>query len=173
MKKIVTLGLAALVAGSLFPAGATAGKPKQQKVSGSVALPAPFTDGVGCFSGVHRRMAIVTQEQVNGVVGYHFDLDPATIGKPFVLEVTGGQGDVDLDITFYYEFGTIEDVVGDPQGAGAPVSYSFDERSPGGESGVIPKGDYTKAIVCLYGGTNGAGAGASFDYVAGKGVKLP
>ena len=173
MKKIVTLGLAGLLAGSLIPGSATAGKPKQQKVSGSIALPAPYTDDTGCFAGLHRRFAIVTQEQVNGVVGYHFDLEPATIGKPFVLEVTGGQGDVDLDILYYYEFGTIEDVVSDPLAAGAPVSYGFQTREPGGESGIIPKGDYTKAIVCVYGGQQGAGAAATFDYTAGKGVKLP
>ena len=173
MKKIVTLGAAALLAGSLFPGSATAAKPKQQQVSGSIALPAPFTDDTGCFAGLQRRVAILTQEQVNGVVGYHFDIDPATIGKPFVLEPTGGQGDVDLDITFYYEFGTVEDVTGDPQNAGSPVNMSFATREPGGESGVIPKGDWTKAIVCVYGGAQGAGAAATFDYVAGKGVKLP
>lgn len=173
MKKIVTLGAVALLAGSLLPGSATAAKPKQQQVSGSVALPAPFTDDTGCFAGLQRRVAILTQEQVNGVVGYHFDVDPSTIGKPFVLEATGGQGDVDLDITFYYEFGTVEDVTGDPQNAGSPVNTSFASREPGGESGVIPKGDYTKAIVCVYGGQQGAGAAATFDYVAGKGVKLP
>ena len=173
MKKIVTLGLTALLAGSLLPSSATAAKAKQQKVSGSIALPAPFTDNTGCYAGLHRRFAIVTQEQVNGVIGYHFDLDPATLGKPFVLEATGGQGTVDLDIVFYYEFGTIEDVVGDPLNAGAPVSTSFNTREPGGESGIVPKGEYTKAIVCMYGGDMGAGAGATFEYTAGKGVKLP
>lgn len=173
MKKAVTIAMGALLAASLVPGSATAGKPKQQQVSGSIALPAPFTDDTGCFAGLHRRFAILTQEQVNGVIGYHFDVDPATIGKPFVLEVTGGQGDVDLDITFYYEFGTVEDVTGDPQGAGSPVNTSFATREPGGESGVIPKGDYTKAIVCVYGGQQGAGAAATFDYLAGKGVKLP
>lgn len=173
MKKIVTLGLAGLLAGSLIPGSATAAKPKQQKVSGSVALPAPYTDDTGCYAGIHRRMAILSQEQVNGVVGYHFDVDPSTIGKPFVLEVTGGQGDVDLDITYYYEFGTVDDITGDPVNAGAPLSYSFGTREPGGESGVIPKGDWTKAIVCVYGGQQGGGAAATFDYTAGKGVKLP
>lgn len=171
MRKLVSLALGGLVAAALVP-NATAAAPKQQKVSGSIALPAPFTDNSGCFAGLHRRFAIVTQEQVNGVVGFHFDVDPATIGKPFVLEPTGGAGTVDLDILFYYEFGTIEDVVTDPTAAGAPVSAGFQTREPGGESGVIPKGDYTKAIVCMYGGDQGAGAGATFDYVAGKGVKV-
>ena len=173
MKKIATIAMGALLAGSLVPGSATAAKAKQQQVSGTIALPAPFTDDTGCFAGLQRRVAILTQEQVNGVVGYHFDVDPATIGKPFVLEVTGGQGDVDLDITFYYEFGTVDDVTGDPTNAGSPVSASFGTREPGGESGVIPKGDYTKAIVCVYGGQQGAGAAATFDYTAGKGVKLP
>lgn len=172
MKRLVTLALGGLLAASLVP-NATAAAPKQQKVSGSVALPAPFTDNTGCFAGLHRRFAIVTQEQVNGVLGYHFDLDPATLGKPFVLEVTGGQGAVDMDINFYYEFGTVEDVVSDPQGAGAPVSTSYATREPGGESGIVPKGEYTKAIVCVYGGDQGAGAAATFEYTAGKGVKLP
>ena len=173
MKKLTAVALAGLVAASLATTSATAAKPKQQKVSGSVALPAPYTDDSGCFAGLHRRFAIVTQEQVNGILGYHFDLDPATLGKPFVLEPTGGQGDVDLDILFYYEFGTVEDVVGDPQGAGAPVSYGYQTREVGGESGTVPKGDYTKAIVCMYGGQQGGGAAANFEYTAGKGVKLP
>ncbi|HEX2057719.1 MAG TPA: hypothetical protein VHI71_05045 [Actinomycetota bacterium] len=173
MKKLTAVAVAGLLAGSLVTTNATAAKPKQQKVSGSIALPAPFTDDSGCFAGLHRRMAILTQEQVNGIVGYHFDLEPATLGKPFVLEVTGGQGNVDMDILFYYEFGTPEDVVNDPQGAGAPVSYGYQTREVGGESGTVPKGDYTKAIVCVYGGQQGAGAAASFEYTAGKGVKLP
>ncbi len=167
MKKVIALGLAALVAGSLVPASATAGKPKQQKVEGKIAMMAPYA-GSGlatCYAGLHRRIAILSQEQVNGVVGYHFDVEPATIGKPFVLEVTGGQGGVDLDITFYTEFGTPEQAT-DP--SYAPPNYSFEERAAGGESGIIPKGDWTKAIVCMH-----TGAGASFTYTAGKGVKLP
>jgi hypothetical protein len=171
MKKIAVLALGGLVAASFVP-NATAAAPKQQQVSGSVALPAPYTDNTGCYAGLQRRVAIVTQEQVNGVIGYHFDVDPATIGKPFVLEVTGGQGTVDLDINFYYEFGTVDDVAGDPLNAGSPVNTGFNTREAGGESGVIPKGDYTKAIVCMYGGDLGAGAAATFEYTAGKGVKV-
>lgn len=171
MKKVTTLALAGLLAASLVP-NASAAQSKQE-VSGSVALPAPYTDNTGCYAGLHRRMAVVTQEQVNGVIGYHFDLDKATIGKPFVLTPTGGQGTVDLDIYFYYEFGTIEDVAGDPLNAGAPVTISFNTREAGGESGIIPKGPFTKVIVCMYGHQEHAGAGATFDYVAGKGVKLP
>ncbi|MDQ3957264.1 MAG: hypothetical protein M3273_02960 [Actinomycetota bacterium] len=168
---MTTLALAGLLAASLLP-NASAAPPKQE-VSGSVALPAPYTDNSGCYAGLHRRMAILTQERVNGVIGFHFDIDPSTLGKPFVMEPTGGQGDVDLDIYFYQKFGTVEDVVGDPLNAGAPVTVQFNTREPGGESGIVPKGDFTKVIVCMYGGDMGAGAGATFDYEAGKGVKLP
>ena len=172
MKKLAALALGGLVAASLVP-NATAAAPKQQKVSGSVALPAPYTDNTGCYAGLQRRLAILTQEQVNGGIGYHFDVDPATIGKPFVLEVTGGQGSyVDLDINFYYEFGTPEDVAGDPLNAGSPINTGFNTREEGGESGVIPKGGYPQAIVCMYGGDLGAGAAATFEYTAGKGVKV-
>jgi hypothetical protein len=103
---------------------------------------------------------------VNGIVGFEFDVDPATIGKPFVLEVTGGQGDVDLDITYYTEFGTTEQALDRTH---APTNHSFEAREAGGESGVIPKGvEWTKAIVCMH-----TGAEATFTYTAGKGVKLP
>ncbi len=166
MKKVITLGLAALVAGSLVPASATAGKPKQQKVEGKIAMMAPYA-GSGlatCYAGLHRRTAILSQERVNGVVGYHFDVEPATIGKPFVLEVTGGQGGVDLDITFYTEFGTVEQAT---DTAYAPSNYGYETRAAGGEAGTVPEG-MTKAIVCMH-----TGAGATFTYTAGKGVKLP
>ncbi|MFN2587909.1 MAG: hypothetical protein ABR613_07315 [Actinomycetota bacterium] len=171
MRKLAALALGGLVAASLV-ANATAAAPKQQKVSGSLAFSAPYTDNSGCYAGLHRRIAILSQEMVNGDIGYHFDLEPATLGKPFVLKPTGGQGHVDLDIYFYNKFGTPEDVVGDPLNAGAPVAVSFNTREAGGESGIVPKGDFTKVIVCMYGGALGAGAGATFDYVAGKGVKV-
>jgi hypothetical protein len=170
MKRATILALGGLLAASLVPnAGAAA--PKRQEVSGSIAISAPYADNSGCYAGLHRRFAIATQEQVNGILGYHFDLEPGTMGKPFVLEPTGGQGHVDLDIYFYYKFGTIQDVVSDPLNAGAPVTVSFNTREAGGESGIVPKGEFTKVIVCMYGGDQGAGAGATFDYVAGKGVK--
>jgi hypothetical protein len=167
VKKLVGLGTAALLAVSMVSAP-THAAPKQQVVEGDIAMMAPFYGDqlATCYSGAHRRMAVLTQEQVNGVVGYSFDVDPATIGKPFVLEATGGQGGVDLDITFYTEFGTAEQAT---DTAFAPTNYSFETRGAGGESGVIPKGvEWTKAIVCMH-----TGAGATFTYTAGKGVKLP
>lgn len=171
MKKIAGLLGAALLAGSLIPS-AIAAPPPTQTEEGAIALPAPFTDNSGCFAGLQRRVAILSMEQVNGVIGFNFDVDPKTWNKNFVLEPTGGAGDVDLDIYFYQEFGTVDDVAGDPVGAGAPVAVSFNTREPGGESGKVPV-DFNKVIVCMYGGDGGAGAGATFLYEAGKGVKLP
>ena len=162
MKKLVSLATSLVAAAALVTAPGAVAAPKQQTVEGSVALRAPFTDLASCYAGLHRRMAVVSQEQVNGVVGYHFDLDPATINKPFKLEVTGGQGAVDLDITFYSEFGTVEQATDTSY---APYNVSFGEREPGGEKGIVPK-ETAKAIVCMF-----DGAGASFKYTAGKGVK--
>ncbi len=162
MKKLIAIAASLLATGALITAPGAVAAPKQQKVDGSVAMRAPFTDLVSCYAGLHRRMAVLTQEQVNGVVGYHFDLDPATINKPFKLEVTGGQGAVDLDITFYSEFGTPEQATDTGY---APYNVSFDERAPGGEKGIVPK-ETAKAIVCMY-----DGVGATFTYTAGKGVK--
>jgi len=171
MKKIMAAAVTSLLVLALVP-GALAASKKQQKVEGMIALPAPFVDDSGCFAGLHRRTAIVTQENSSGLIGYNFDVDKKTWGKPFVLEASGGAGHVDLDIYFYQEFGTIEDVVSDPGGAGAPASVQFNTREAGGEAGIVPK-KYNKVIICMYGGQLGAGFGANFVYTAGKGVKVP
>ncbi|MFN2588755.1 MAG: hypothetical protein ABR613_11655 [Actinomycetota bacterium] len=165
MKKLTTLVALGLVASTALSGAAVAGKKKgvRQDVSGTIAMQAPPSDATsnpnGCYSGVHRRIAIVSQEQVNGVVGFHFDVDPATWGKKFRL--TPGSA-VDIDITFYTEFGSVEQAT-DP--AYAPANMGFEERDNEGESGVVPA-DMTKAIVCMKTGQN-----AAFTYSAGAGVK--
>ena len=170
MKKALTVALAGLIAASLF-APASAGAAKKQEVEGTVVAPLPYTDDSGCYAGIHRRMAIVTQEMVNGVGGYHFDVDPATYNGKFKLDVTASAaGDADLDIYFYQKFGTVEDVAGDPLNAGSPITVQFNTREPGGEAGIVPP-DTTKVIVCMYGGQQGAAAGASFAYEAVAPVK--
>jgi hypothetical protein len=173
MRKTIALVTAGMLVLSLGPGSAAAQKKKkkkkpsvEQKVEGTVALPAPFQNDSGCFAGLHRRIAILGQENVNGDVGYHFDVDKATWGTNFVLEPTGGLGSVDLDIYFYTEFGTPEQVVTDPGGAGA----QFNTRAPGGEADVVPA-QFNKVIVCMYGGQGGAGANAPFTYTAGTKVK--
>lgn len=165
MKKKVAILIAAALGLGMLPGAATAGKPKQS-VEGMIALPAPYTDDSGCFAGLHRRGAIVSQENNNGVIGWHFDVDPKTWNKKFVLEPSGGFGTVDMDILFYQEFGTMEDVVNDPGGAGAPASISFATREAGGEGGKVPK-TFTKAIICIYSGGQYQGGGANFTYTAG------
>lgn len=167
MRKLIGIAVASATALSLFgtPATARSAAPKQE-VTGMIVAPAPYTDDSGCFAGVHRRGAILTQENNNGVVGWHFDVDPKTANKKFALEVEGQGSYVDVDITFYQEFGTPEDVVSDPQGAGAPASYSFATRKAGGETGKVPKG-FPKAIICMYGGGLGAGVLGNFTYTAG------
>ena len=168
MKKLVALALGGLLAGSLLGAPATAAKPKKQTVNGSIVLPAPFPqDMSGCYAGLHRRSAVATNEQANGVVGYHFNIDKKTWNKKFKLTVDEGQGPVDLDIVFYPEFGTLEQAT---DTAYAPPTITFEKRKAGGEVGKVPA-KMNKAIVCIYGGDPGtgptAGAAASFTYTAG------
>jgi hypothetical protein len=152
-----------LVAAALLPGQALAGKKgARQDVEGHIAMQAPPSDATsnpnGCYSGVHRRFAILTQEKVNGVVGYHFDIDPATWNKKFRLTpVTEG---VDIDITFYTEFGTLEqatDTAYAPHRGRVRQGSRRDEQSHRVHEG---------RIVCMK-----AGMDADFTYAAGKGVK--
>lgn len=174
VKKLMTLALAGMLVVALVPGAAEAGKKKKkskpvvQTVEGSVPLPAPYTDDSGCYAGLHRRGSILTNGQANEVIGYEFEVDEKTWGKPFFLEITGGQGSVDLDIYFYSEFGTQDDVINDPLNAGTPYTVSFNTRDNVGESGEVPA-DMTKVIVCMMAG----GAAATFTYNAGDGVKAP
>jgi len=164
MKKLVILAVAAIAIASLLPTASAAGKKQVEK--GMLPLPAPFTDDSGCYAGLHRRFAILTTEAVQqSPIGYHFDIDPATWNKNFLLEATGGQGAVDMDIYFYGEFGTPEQATDTSY---APFSTSFNTREEGGEFGKVPP-DMNKVIVCMMAG----GAEASFTYTAGKGVKAP
>jgi hypothetical protein len=173
MKKLLALlscGLVALVA----PAGAA---PKQQKVEGTIIMPGVFAQGTfsGCWGGLTRRLTQGTGEDgspANGTFGYRFKVDKATWNKPFVLEPTGGQGTVDLDIFLYITMPPPEDAVDDPVNGGTPVSVDYGDRKEGGEAGIVPKGA-TDAIVCLYGGPEYVGYDAAFTYTAGKGVKAP
>jgi hypothetical protein len=174
MRKILVCATATLLAASLLPS-ATAAAPKQQVVEGSISLPAPFAQGQfnGCFAGLHRRIATASQGQApNGVVGYEFEIDKSTWKKNFVLDVTGGEGTVDLDIFMYMHVPPLDEWPNDPQNAGTPVSFDYTTRGEGGESGQVPE-NTVKAIVCMYGGPTHYGYNAAFTYTAGKGVKLP
>ncbi len=113
--------------------------------------------GSAAATCVYRlQRALFSSGGPNGVLGYTFEVDPRTEGKPFKLE--GGSG-VGLDITFYAELGNPADPTT------APANVSYEEPGPGGEAGTVPPG-YPFAFVCMTEGMNG-----SFSYTAGKGVK--
>lgn len=164
MRKIASLIALALAATSVVAATAIAAGPARQEVSGHIASQAPPADATsnpnGCYAGVHRRIAVATMEQVNGIVGFHFDVDKATWKKKFRLTpVTAG---VDIDILFYSEFGTLDQAT---DTAYAPYNVAFEERNTDGEFGKVPA-DVTKGLVCMKAGMN-----ADFLYEAGAGVK--
>ena len=166
MKKIAALIALGLIASTALSGAAVAGKKKgvRQDVTGHIALQAPPSDATdnpnGCYSGVHRRMQVVTQGNANGIVGFHFDVDPGTWNTNFRL--TPVTSAVDIDITFYSEFGTLEQAT---EPSFAPMNYTFEERNTDGEFGKVPA-DTTKAIVCMKVGQN-----ADLTYSAGAGVK--
>ncbi len=173
MKKLSVIAVAGLLVVALVQP-ATAGGAGHQHVEGAISLPAPFVQGTfaGCWGGATRRTYTASQNQVNGVVGFAFDVDKATWNKPFVLEAAGGQGTVDLDLFMYSTFPGPEETPNDPVNGGTPVSVDFQTRAAGGESGKVPVGT-VKAIVCMYAGPEYAGVDSTFSYMAGKGVKLP
>ena len=147
------------------PSGGTSGGGSTQEEKGGVAEPNPFpADPNSCYSGKYRREAVLTGGATRGTDGYDFEIDPGTIGKNFLLTVDGGQGDVDLDITFYTTLGTQEEAA-DPQNA--PPNQSYETRATGGEHGVVPQG-MKVAIVCMQTGVN-----STFTYKAGAGVETP
>ncbi|HJR45782.1 MAG TPA: hypothetical protein VJ927_09275 [Actinomycetota bacterium] len=166
MKKLISLVAAGMLVAAFVPGTAVAGKKKgvRQDVTGTIAMQAPPADATdnpnGCYSGIHRRLNVVTQMQANGIVGFHFEIDPATWGKKFRL--TNETAGADLDITFYTEFGTLEQAA---ETSYAPQTFAHEERNEEGEFGKVPA-DMTLAIVCMKVGQN-----ATFTYSAGAGVK--
>jgi hypothetical protein len=164
MKKLISLALVGLLAGSVLAGPAVGAKKKKkytQTVSGNILMQAPPSDATsnpnGCYSGVHRRINVLAQEQANGIVGFHFDIDKKTWGGKFKL-VPQTEG-VDIDITFYDGFGTVEQAA---DTAYAPYTVGFEERNTKGEAGAVPK-NVTKAIVCMK-----TGQDADFTYTAKK-----
>lgn len=170
MKKLIAIGVVAMLAlplaGGVAQAGKKAKKPIQV-VEGSIAMPAPFAQSVapggsgvpfdGCWAGLTRQTTGQTGS-VNGVTGYYFDIDPKSWNKPFKLEATGGEGTVDLDIFMYYSFPGAD--------GGTATSSDFNTREEGGEVGKVPP-DTVKAIVCMYGGPEAQGFNSTFTYTAG------
>ena len=156
MKKLPVLALTFALA-ALPGADALAKKaPARQTVEGSIAVPQGGNAAATCVYRAQRTAYSAQGDSVNGVVGYTFEVDPKTFGKPFKLEVADGAG---MDISFYSDLGDVSDPTT------APTNIPYEATGPGGESGVVPEG-YPIAFVCM---TEGAEAG--FTYTAGKGVK--
>lgn len=164
MKRVIVAVLALTLLAALAPLGAQAA-PGPQKVEGNVLLPGPGPNGEttgGCWTGWGRRFWIFTQGTTAGPMGHMFEIDKATWGGKFKLEVTGGgTGTEDLDVTFYAKPGEIDPTDPAMQG-GIQESGSFLTREPGGEAGDVPP-TATLALVCL--GT-GTGYDADFVYTA-------
>lgn len=110
-----------------------------QAVSGSIALPTRFIDGVGGWPGLVRKVYQASAD-TNGVIGYVFDVDPETWGGAFVLgDVKDQTGAGNLDVFFYSK-------MGDAGGADAPVTVGEYQTANKGEVGFVPEGA-TKAVV--------------------------
>lgn len=142
--------LAALVAATLTSSLRAAPAPGQ-RVDGSIrlALPHPVYED-GCLGfGAQYQIAWLQRPEVNGVVGFQFELDERTWGKRYRL--VPSDDTADLDIAFFPRFQPLvvtEDYVDDAT------------RGPGGETGIVPSG-MTVALVCLYSGSE-----VSFRYTA-------
>ena len=156
MKKLIAFAATtALLAAPVQSAVAAKKKPPaRQQVKGTITLPQGGNAAATCVYRAQRTL--LWQGGPNGVVGYTFDVDKKTVGKPFKLEAGGGVG---FDISFYSD-------MGDPTNpTTAPTNIAYENTGPGGEKGIVPAG-FPIAFVCMTEGTNG-----SFTYTAGKGVK--
>ncbi len=147
MKRTFAYLLAAmlLISALGLPAGASA--PAEQSVKGTIAAPVPSN-----VSGGPRRAFLVSRA-TNGVIGYAFDVDAATVGGAFDLTKTSDPTAAgDLNLIFYSDPGTLSD---------APtIVGEFSAAAVGGERGIVPE-EAKIAMVFISGG-----AGVSFDYKA-------
>ena len=150
MKKLIALFVAVLLLGAAVPAMAGKKKSKPQIVEGSIAVPQPGAAVGPCIYRTQRTLTIGGGP--NGVVGYTFEVDPKTVGKPFKLEVADGAG---MDISFYADLGDPTDPTT------APANMGFETAGPGGEKGTVPPG-FPIVFVCM-----NEGANAGFTYTAG------
>lgn len=155
MRKLFAIVLASLMVVGMVSGSAVAGKKKKkpvvQHVEGTILVPQGGNAAATCVYRAQRVLYIAMGEQINGVFGHTFPVDPRTVGQEFVLEASDGAG---LDISFYGELGT------DPT-ADAPANYPYETPGPGGEEGTVPAG-FPNAFVCLTEGAN-----VSFMYMTG------
>ncbi|MEA2435336.1 MAG: hypothetical protein QOG54_2793 [Actinomycetota bacterium] len=164
MKRVIVSVLVATLVAAFAPVAAHAGGAPQQE-EGSVLLSGPGPNGEttgGCWTGWARRFWIISSGATAGPFGAMFEVDKATWGGKFKLEVTGGgAGTEDLDVTFYADPGHVDPA--DPaQQAGIAESGAYLTREAGGEAGLVPQTS-TVALVCL---AVGSGYNAEWAYTA-------
>ncbi|MDP9066761.1 MAG: hypothetical protein M3N53_00240 [Actinomycetota bacterium] len=150
MKRAISLVLLATLVAALSPMSAQAGA-AAQKEEGTVLLAGPGPNGEttgGCWTGWPRRFWIFSGGATAGPFGSMFEIDKATWGGKFKLEVTGGaMGTEDLDMTFYGETGELNPA--DPaQQEGIVETGEYLTREAGGEVGVVPPGSNV-VLICL------------------------
>lgn len=148
MRRLALVLAAAATAAAAVPAlaGEAPLPAAEQKQVGSVAAP------VALVARVPRTLAL-TDRSSNGLTGFAFEVDPATIGGPFALKVTSdptGQGD--LQIGFYSSLGTAQEP--------GTVTGEFLTEAKGGEKGYVPEG--TKTVLVYL----NVGAQVGFSYAA-------
>lgn len=164
MKRLTLMALAVALITSLMPVAAS-GAAGGQEAEGTVLLPGPGPNGEttgGCWTGWARRAWIFSGGATAGPLGSMFEIDKATWGGKFKLEVVSGlSGSEDLDVTFYADPGKVDP--NDPaQQGGIVETGAYLTREPGGEQGTVPP-TTTVALICL--GT-GTGAEAEWSYAA-------
>lgn len=153
MKKLVAAVTTVVLLAAPVQSAVAGKKGAHQHVEGTIAVPQGGNAAATCVYRTQRTW--LSAGGPDGVLGYTFEVDPKTAGKPFKLEASDGTG---MDISFYTE-------MGDPTSTSAPSNYPYETPGPGGEKGTVPKG-FSLAFVCMTEGVNG-----SFSYMAGKGVK--
>lgn len=167
MKRVTIALLASALLAHLIPAPAAAvpAKLASQQESGTVLLPGPGPNGEttgGCWTGWSRRAWIISGGATAGPFGSMFEIDKATWGGKFKLDVvSGAAGTEDLDVTFYADPGKVDPADPAMQG-GIYETGAYLNRTSGGETGTVPP-QTTVALVCLAIGT---GADADWEYEA-------
>ena len=162
MRRALTAILLATIVAACMPV-AQASVPPQEE-TGNILLPGPGPNGEttgGCWTGWARRFWIFSGGATAGPFGSMFEVDKATLGGKFKLEVAGAVGTEDLDITYYADPGKVDPT--DPaQQSGIVESSSYLTRKAGGETGTVPP-NATVALICL---AIGSGFNADWTYTA-------
>jgi hypothetical protein len=152
--RIATLAATALAASTLLAAAPPGGQ-AAQFINGTISVPQP-TKATGTNVSRINRTAGLIGSATNGVVSWYFEVPDFVAGGAF--ELTTPAADVDLDIIFYANPGTLTD---------APTATAeFIGTSGTGEAGIIPVGTRYAVIYAA------AGTEVPFSYTAYQNPEL-